>query len=243
MPKLSLPNLPPAVLYRLCDKLGNLERELKYLDIIVPRGGTAIDVGANVGLWCYRLSRHFDHVEAFEPQPRCYRHLENSRLPGVTLHREALSSKNGTCELKIPAHWGLRIAGMATLNELDGDHDEVTVELRTLDGFDFRGVSFIKIDVEGHESDVLAGGRETIKREKPVMVIEIEQRHLSFPLTDVIDGIVDMGYEAFFLSRGRLHPFAEFDYESQQKAFTDGKATKCDTLPKNYINNFIFKPV
>jgi FkbM family methyltransferase len=241
-PKLSLPNIPPAAAYRLCDKLGNLERELKYLEVIVPRGGLAIDIGANVGLWCYRLSSHFDRVEAFEPQPRLYHHLEHSNLPGVQLHSCALSSKRGSSVLKIPAYWGLRIAGMATLNELEGVYEEVTVELRTLDEFDFRGVSFIKIDVEGHESDVLAGGQETVRREKPVMVIEIEQRHLSFPFTDVINGIADMGYEAFFLSRGKLHSFAEFDYDAQQKAFTAGMTGKRGTLPKTYINNFIFKP-
>ena len=240
--KFSLPNVHPSIAYRLCDKLGNLERELKYLEVIAPRGGVAIDVGANVGLWCYRLSNHFDRVEAFEPQPRCYSLLQNAKLPGVTLHNVALSSQWGTSVLKIPAHWGLRIAGMATLNELDGDYEEVRVELRTLDEFDFRGVTFIKIDVEGHESAVLAGGRDTIQREKPVMVIEIEQRHLAFPFTDVINGVVDMGYEAFFLNRGKLRPFADFDYGAQQKAFTDGKVTKCDTLPKSYINNFIFKP-
>jgi FkbM family methyltransferase len=216
---------------------------LKYLEAIVPRGGTAIDVGANVGLWCYRLSGYFDRVEAFEPQPRCYELLQKANLPSVNLHRVALSCKDGSAVLKIPAQWGLRIAGMATLNEVDGEYEEVTVELRTLDEFEFRGVKFIKIDVEGHESDVLAGGRETILREKPIMVIEIEQRHLPFPFTRVIDSVVEMGYEAFFLNRGRLRPFAEFDYENQQKAFTEGMTGKRGTLPKKYINNFIFKPV
>ncbi len=243
MPKLSLPNAPPGVLYRCFDRLGNLERELRHLDVFAPRGGTAIDVGANIGLWCYRLSGRFDRVEAFEPQPRCYQGLQHARLPGVNLHNVALSSRSGACELKIPAHWGLRIQGMATLGEVDGECERVAVEMRTLDEFEFRGVSFIKIDVEGHESDVLAGGRETIRREKPVMVIEIEQRHLPFPLADVVNGVVALGYKAFFLKGKELCPFAEFDYETQQQAFTRGKATKFDTLPKGYINNFIFKPV
>jgi len=242
MTRISLPNIPPGALYRLCEKMGNLERELKHLDLIVPRGGTAIDVGANVGLWCYRLSQHFDGVEAFEPQPRCYKHLEHSRLPGVKLHNIALSSTSGTRELKIPAHWGLRIAGMATLNEVDGDCEAVAVEVRTLDEFNFRGISFIKIDVEGHESDVLAGGRETIVREKPVMIIEIEQRHLAFPFTDVINNVIGLGYKAFFLGEEELRPFAEFDYEARQKTFTEGKPTRFDGQPKQYINNFIFKP-
>jgi FkbM family methyltransferase len=243
MSALWLPNLPPPLLYSACNLLGTLERELKHLDAFAPAGGTAIDVGANVGLWSYGLCRRFKRVEAFEPIPRLYENLKRAALPGVVLHNIALSSCRGRGELKIPAHRGLRIQGMATLNELDGDCQRIDVETRTLDEFDFRGVSFIKIDVEGQESEVLAGAEETIRREKPVMVIEIEQRHLDFPFTDVIGRVLGLGYTAFFLKDTELRPFAEFDYDAHQKYFTSGKATRFDTLPKDYINNFIFKPV
>jgi FkbM family methyltransferase len=242
MPVFSLPNLPPGFLFR-CFKLARtLERELVKLDIITAGGRTAIDIGANIGLWSYALCNRFETVEAFEPQPRCYNHLSGCNLPRVNLHNVALSSRTGSAELKIPAHHGLRIPGMASLNDVDGECERFEVTLRQLDEFDFRNVDFIKIDVEGHETEVLAGARDTILREKPVMVIEIEQRHISLPLTDVVHSVMALGYEAYFLKGSRLQSFAEFDYGSLQRRFTEGKTSMFDTLPKQYINNFIFKP-
>ena len=46
-------------------------------------------------------------------------------------------------------------------------------ELRALDGFGFERVSLLKIDVEGYENEVLEGAVDTIRRNRPVVVIEI----------------------------------------------------------------------
>ena len=47
------------------------------------------------------------------------------------------------------------------------------VELRTIDSFAFKDVRAIKIDVEGSELAVLAGGRETILRDRPPLIVEL----------------------------------------------------------------------
>ena len=223
--------------------LRTLEKEVLFLEYLVPPGGVAIDVGANLGLWTFALSRYFDRVEAFEPQPRCCAYLKHANLRGVNIHPMALSSCSGERELSIPSHMGLLIRGMATFCPIDDACEKINVQAGTMDDFDYRGVSFIKIDVEGHESDVLAGARRTIAREKPVMVIEIEQRHLDIPFRRVIDGVVDMGYAAFFLSGGSLRGLEEFDHEQNQQAYLREKASRFSPLPKKYINNFVFKPV
>ena len=51
------------------------------------------------------------------------------------------------------------------------------VLMKTLDSFGFEKISFIKIDVEHHEDFVLEGGRETIRRCRPVMLVEIMGGH------------------------------------------------------------------
>jgi FkbM family methyltransferase len=75
--------------------LVTLEKELLFLGKLVPRAGLAIDVGANLGRWTFALSRYFERVEAFEPQPRCLTYLKNANLPGVNIHPIALSSIRG----------------------------------------------------------------------------------------------------------------------------------------------------
>ena len=47
------------------------------------------------------------------------------------------------------------------------------VEVRTLDSYAFRDVRAIKVDVEGSEMAVLEGGRETILRDRPALIVEL----------------------------------------------------------------------
>jgi hypothetical protein len=51
-----------------------------------------------------------------------------------------------------------------------------TIPLKTLDSFGLLNVDMIKIDVEGFEGEILAGAIETIKKNKPILVIE-QQKH------------------------------------------------------------------
>jgi FkbM family methyltransferase len=230
--------------YYYCKQRGALETELIQLRNIVPEGNTAIDIGANEGIWSFALSRCFDRVEAFEPLPECVKKLKEARLKQVRIHDMALSSKPGVCQLTIPNHTGKLVYSMATLNDTyDNEiHDKVSVPVATLDDFQFRNVDFIKIDVEGHELEVLKGAHSTICREKPIMIIEIEQRHLKFPMETVINYVIDLGYKAFFLDGRDIHSISEFTYENNQKLYLLQSKTKLDLISKNYINNFIFLP-
>ena len=68
---------------------------------------------------------------------------------------------------------------MHTENPLStGDTVEtIRVPLRTLDSYNLSNIGFIKIDVEGHELDVLRGAEVTLRRDQPNLLIEIENRH------------------------------------------------------------------
>ena len=72
------------------------------------------------------------------------------------------------------------------------------VEVRTLDSFGFTDVDLIKIDVEGHEYSVLEGSLLTIQRCKPILLIEIEQRHISRPIKEVFSLVMNQGYDGLF---------------------------------------------
>lgn len=144
----------------------------KYLAALphVGQRRHAVDIGANVGLWTRVMAADFGRVTCFEPNPETEEAfwLNNSQTTGVdsrvTLHRVALGAEPGEVRL-----FTKRRSTAFTRVKDDGD---TAVEQRTLDSFNLADVDFIKIDVEGWEHNVVKGGIETIRRCKPVMIVE-----------------------------------------------------------------------
>ena len=213
---------------------GRLEKELRLVKQVIFRGGVTLDIGANNGVYTYALSPLSRRVEAFEPVPACARTLEAFRATNVRVHEVALSSSNGAGQMYVPLKGGLADTALASFSRPPGSFETIPVAVRRLDEYGFDHVSFIKIDVEGHELDVLRGARETIERCSPVLLIEIEQRHLGFPIDLVFDEVGRLGYRGFFLDRGRATALSEFSFETHQEPFLQ------DVLSPNYVNNFIF---
>jgi FkbM family methyltransferase len=226
--------LIPARLYmwRLIRKhLRKGEAELKFLPQMVPRDRTAIDIGANKGVYTHLLARIAQSVEAFEPNPKIYRILARALPRNVTAHNVALSDQSGTAALIVPMYGGGFSNQTASLNprKRNAGAGVVQVTQRTLDSYGFNNVGFIKIDVEGFEAQVLAGARETILRERPVIQVEIEEVHTGVPIAESFAQLTAMGLEGFFLRGGTLRPLADLDIAANKKG-------------PGYINNFIFKP-
>ncbi|MGA2159300.1 MAG: FkbM family methyltransferase [Dehalococcoidia bacterium] len=213
-----------------------LESEIFIAGAMSKKKDMAIDIGANNGIWSYHLSKSFLNVEAFEPIDECCDIIRSTRRRNIRVHNEALSSSPGSMELHIPVESGLLLKQSATFGEVDGQCRRVVVPVNTLDSYSFTGVGFIKIDVEGHEIEVLKGAQRTISREKPVMIIEIEQRHLSFPMDNVFELLRSYGYNAFFRSGRKLRPYADFSYEMDQLPYFN------ELESPMYVRNFIFIP-
>jgi FkbM family methyltransferase len=134
----------------------------------VKRRGHAVDIGAQVGLWSRVMALDFGQVTAFEPLPA---HVEcfDANLAGasnVMRHRCALDLKEGELVLSMPPET------TGNTHVAIGKEEGVAVPARTLDSFDLRDIDFLKIDVEGFELPVILGGEMTIRREKPVIIIE-----------------------------------------------------------------------
>lgn len=148
--------------------------------------GVALDIGAHVGLWSRYLVDHFPTVIAFEPVPNhveCFKanlakelraDPHNSR---VILYQHALGNGDGEILIETTPDNSGNAHVSAPGAKVNGHG--VLVPLRKLDDYVLAGhsISFIKVDVEGFELDVLKGGEQTIKREKPVMVIEQKPGH------------------------------------------------------------------
>jgi FkbM family methyltransferase len=139
---------------------------------IVP-GSVVVEVGAHIGTHTVRIGQlagPWGRVYAFEPQRKIYRELHhNLALNGLTnvmaLRMAVGSGATRVIEMNptTPGNEGGTGVGAG------GD----TAELRSLDSFGFERVSVLKIDVETYENEVLDGAVETIRRNRPVILIEI----------------------------------------------------------------------
>jgi FkbM family methyltransferase len=180
------PFLPGSMQLRLLTQMlrwtSSNEREAFYLEKIGPNRGVSIDIGANYGLYSVPMSKLYDQVIAFEPNPSVTEPLVKARIPNLTLINECLSSEPGETILRIPVSGKVLLSGWATIEAQPTAVGESTVELpvkrSTLDGHHFANVGLIKIDVEGHELEVLKGGEKTIRRDRPVLLVEIQENRL-----------------------------------------------------------------
>jgi len=161
--------------------------ELLFVMRFLRPGDTFIDIGANLGLFTIRAADAVGptgRVHAFEPCAKTFEWLrENIALNGwgqVQLHPVALSDRAGTAELTTATE------GKAAYNSLakpyvGGDLGTQQVVTTTLDSFSnenrlIGNVAFIKIDVEGWESKVLAGATQTLSRpDAPVLQVEFTE--------------------------------------------------------------------
>ncbi|GGH17223.1 hypothetical protein GCM10007036_18510 [Alsobacter metallidurans] len=112
--------------------------------------------------------------------------------------------------------------------------------VRRLDAWRLDDVAVIKIDVEGHEAAVLAGARETILRNRPALVVEIEERHHPGRSSSIVDDLVANGYRAHYIEGGEVVGADVIDFvRLQPPALAKSPDGAFDS---GYVNNFLFLP-
>jgi FkbM family methyltransferase len=204
--------MPPPLFYRrrIAKEARAGEPELLLLAELIPRGGTAIDVGANQGIFAYALSAIADRVVAFEPNLD-YASFARKMLRGrAEVHAVALSDKAGRAAFHVPlADDGtvLHLAGnLKHTHSQFKNEQRYEVEVRTLDEFALRDVRFIKVDVEGSERDVLAGARATIARDRPILLLELLSGTYANPGAETAAVCAEHGYDAYVVQNGQKLP-------------------------------------
>jgi FkbM family methyltransferase len=189
-----------------------IEPELACLADWAPRGGTALDVGVWYGPWTARLGRLADRVVSIEPNPELARLLRAS-FPAVQVIEAAASDQPGPARLWLPAG-GRGAEGMASLEH----RSEWSVEVSrvTIDSLQLTGVRFIKMDIEGHEAAALRGAEHTIRRDSPVLLLELETRHQR--IEDVVGLLAGWGYRGMVRPGRSWVPLDSFDLAAHQRA-------------------------
>jgi FkbM family methyltransferase len=217
---------------------GNLEPELSLLPHLINKGDKAIDIGANRGSYVYKLYQIGASVDSYEPNPSCASVLiEWSKgKQSIKVYQVALSSEPGTAMLHIPCDSsGLEHDSSGSLNSNVAGHSRaIAVTKARLDDINLTPVALVKIDVEGHEHDVITGSLQTIRDFRPSILVEIESRHSIRPIHETFALIKSLGYEGFFLDHDCIRNLSSFKPEKHQ--VLDSKSLPLEP----YVNNFLF---
>ena len=153
--------------------------ELKLFDKYINNGDIVIDVGANIGthtLWLANKVGAEGFVYAFEPQ----RLLFQTLCANLALN----SIQNVDCRqlgvgytqrlIKVPLLDPLKSNNFGGLN-IEGHSEGEKVAICKIDDIGLNSCSFIKIDVEGMEPEVLQGAMNTIVQCRPVVYLELDR--------------------------------------------------------------------
>ncbi len=229
--------LPDPLLRRAIHRFWKYqEPELRRLGDYLHPDRAAVDVGTWWGPWTAAFARQCPAVHAIEPQPQLAERLRSWAPANVTVHETAIGDSVGRAMLGRPdATPGND--GLASLRDGATAADSVEVAVTTIDALGLENVGLMKIDVEGFELPALRGAEATIERDRPRLMIEIEQRHLDVPIDVVFGWLADHGYEGHLLRNGEWEPLASFDVDRDQLASVDRPRRAA------YLNAFLFTPV
>lgn len=164
-----------------------------------------LDIGANIGYVTSWFACRWPRVTSFEPTPSTFECLvQNCSRPHIRLHNLGISDINGELCFAVSA-------AKPDQNQIITDEDRLRkrwgvtrIPVRRIDSFVWRTVDMIKIDVEGHEYQVVQGALRTIQRCRPAIMIEISyegkllDHEISAHHKDTIQVIEALGYQVYW---------------------------------------------
>lgn len=171
-------------------------------NFLLDSHGTALDVGANIGNHSLYFARIFSKVIGFEPNPQNWElcAINCRAVAGVDVQPIGLSDKNFSTDMFFDelnpgasriCDFPRQNSGYANFVRLD--------DLELTDS-----ISLIKIDVEGHELNVLKGGAETIKRNEALIIFEQHQSCVHGGSSETVEFLRELGYDYFFVVQSSL---------------------------------------
>jgi len=196
---------------------------------------TVVDIGANMGCHTLRMAKlvgEKGRVIAFEPMSwpaaKLRRNIELNSFNNISVERIGLSNARRREEnIYFRTSWTLD-GGSAP----DSMKKE-SIDLMTLDEYvkehNIQRIDFIKIDVDGYEYKAIQGARETLKRDKPLILIELGSytlREAGDDISELVNTLSGVGYK--FISENTLAEFPDTD-------------TMIKSIPENETINVLCK--
>lgn len=189
---------------------------LTYLAKCVNRGGTVVDVGANIGLYTLESSLvvgptgQVISIEAAPPHAQALqKNIQLNRMNNVSVIEAAVGDSVGEATLTLPSGDNL---GMFTVGPVSGDK-VFRVVLRPIDDLlkerGINSVDLIKMDIEGSEYRALRGAARTLGRCRPVLIIELNESALcrcGSSTAEVKELLRYWGYRGWLIARNTVRP-------------------------------------
>ena len=182
------------------------EDEIKFLRTALQPGNHVVDIGANYGVYTLMAAKSVGaegRVWAFEPSHRTAAWLRQSvtenRFENVELIEAAISNRVGNGSLLVDRNSELNRLGTQSQSENTESVELVTLD-RVASTLGWPQIDFMKIDAEGHEIQVIEGGREFLSRMTPLIMCEIKA-------SDEFDfrpasSLLELGYESYRIVPG-----------------------------------------
>lgn len=190
------------------------EQEVTLYRQLLKPGQVVIDAGANIGSFTIFFGQAVGRnglVYAFEPQRVIYHmlcaNLALNHLHNTVCHLGAVGAAPGRITVPKVDYGETNNFGGLSLTQ-GGDGEEVPV--MTIDGLGLERCDFIKIDVQGMESEVLSGAAETIARFQPLLYVENDLREKSEAL---IGQLFDLRYQLYWHTPRLFNPKNFFKQE------------------------------
>jgi FkbM family methyltransferase len=182
-------------------------REFSALGARLPRGARVFDIGANIGYTArFFVQAGAAQVVACEPDAdnlACL-HAVLGDEPRIRIVACAVGAADGRATLSVPFDKGVKQHALGRVTEGAGP-----LAMRSIDSLrdEFGAVQLIKIDVEGFETQVLAGMARTIAADRPLIHVEISSIESQAAYRDAM---ARHGYQAHRWHAGAFRP-AEVD--------------------------------
>ena len=175
---------PPKLLRIRCPEtipsIPEFDLMTRVSQLVAPSSKAFVDVGSHCGFWSLMFADRFESVYAIEPAQYQFellvRNVKFNSMANITPIRLALSDSEGLSALHV-----MGMSGGNNMIDVPREPPMRTeqVSVTMLDRLALPQIGMIKIDVEGHEYEVLKGSMKTIERDRPVLVIESDPFGLS----------------------------------------------------------------
>ena len=203
-------------------RAGGYEKELQDLSTKLLAGhtdGLVLDIGANLGSYVIPLAKQHPHLQfdAFEPQRIIYYQLCTNiflnRLDNVYAHNAGISNETRITSYVLPNYaeetniGAFSIDFDTRLKDYEVKTEGVTerMPIINLDSMQYEKVRLIKIDVEGHELQVLQGAEYTLSENgMPPIIFEAWTWKFPEKRQAVFDHLESLGYEITQIGQNNL---------------------------------------